>query len=83
MNFLLRSSLLFLLLVHSVNAQNNPTFSFNLPSQSLSNTLNSLADVTGTKLIYADEMMQGKLAPPLQGDFTLAQALNRVVNDTK
>ncbi len=83
MNFLLRSSLLFLLLVHSVNAQNNPTFSFNLPSQSLSNTLNSLADVTGTKLIYADEMMQGKLAPPLQGDFTLAQALNRVLNDTK
>lgn len=83
MNILLRSSLLFLLLVHSVNAQNSAAFSFNLPSQPLSSTLNSLADVTGTKLIYADEMTQGKLAPPLQGDFTLAQALNRVLNDNK
>jgi iron complex outermembrane receptor protein len=83
MNFSLRSLLLFLLLVNSVSAQSSASFSFNLPAQPLSSTLNSLANVTGIKLIYADEITQNKLAPPLQGDFTLAEALNRILNDNQ
>ncbi|MBX3641421.1 MAG: TonB-dependent receptor [Nitrosomonas sp.] len=83
MNFSLRSLLLFLLLVNSVSAQSSASFSFNLPAQPLSSTLNSLANVTGIKLIYADEITQGKLAPTLQGDFTLAEALNRILTDNQ
>lgn len=73
--------LLLLLWMNMANAQNDITYSFNLPAQPLSSTLNQLANVTGTKLIYADEITRNHLAPPLHGNLTLAEALRRILND--
>lgn len=76
-------SLLLLLWVNTANAQNKITYSFNLSTQPLSSTLNHLADITGTKLIYADEITRDRLSPPLHGNFTLAEALNQVLNKNR
>lgn len=76
-------SLLLLLWANTANAQNDITYSFNLPAQPLSSTLNHLANITGIKLIYADEVTRNHLSPPLHGNFTLAEALNQVLNKNR
>ncbi|BBL34667.1 vitamin B12 transporter BtuB [Nitrosomonas stercoris] len=75
--------LLILLWVNITNAQDMATYSFNLPAQPLSSTLNRLAAVTGTKMIYADEATRDHQAPPLRGNFTLAEALSRVLDKSQ
>ena len=72
--------LLLLLWINTINAQNEATYSFDLPAQPLSSALNHLTNITGTKLIYADKITRNHLSPPLHGSFTLAEALNHVLN---
>jgi len=83
MTLLIRLSLLlfFLSLVNTASA--DETYSFDLPVQPLATTLNSLASTSGTKLIYADEVVRDLQAAPLKGRFTLAQALDRVLNKNR
>ena len=68
MTVLIRLSLLlfFLLLANSASASR--TYFFDLPAQPLAATLNSLASTSGTKLIYADEVVRNLQAAPLKGD---------------
>lgn len=52
------------------------TFIFDLPEQPLSNTLDSLAQSTQTKLLYADDTVKGLRAAPVKGSYTSQQALD-------
>lgn len=57
-------------------AGENPTYSFDLPAQPLSATLDSLAQSAHTKLIYSDATVKGVRAVPVKGKYTAQQALN-------
>ncbi|MBL6987380.1 MAG: TonB-dependent receptor [Methylobacter sp.] len=50
-----------------------------LPAQSLAATLKSLAKAGNAKLIYSDALVQGLKADALHGEFTVPQALNRLL----
>ncbi len=52
---------------------------FDIPAQSLAATLDSLAKIANTKLIFADSAVQGLKADALKGNFTVQQALDRVL----
>jgi iron complex outermembrane receptor protein len=86
MMFLIRSLssvLLFLLLASTAIAAANETHYYDFPAQPLSATLNRLASISGTKLIYADEVVQDLQAQPLKGRFTVMQALARLLDEHK
>jgi len=84
MTLLARSlALLLLSLLLANTASADETYSFDLPAQPLAATLNSLASTSGTKLIYADEAVRDLQAAPLKGNFTLAQALDQVLNKNR
>jgi iron complex outermembrane receptor protein len=84
MTLLARSlALLLLLLLLANTASADEIYSFDLPAQPLAATLNSLANTSGTKLIYADEVVRNLQAAPLKGRFTLAQALDQVLNKNR
>ncbi|NOQ35618.1 MAG: TonB-dependent siderophore receptor [Methylococcaceae bacterium] len=57
------------------------SFKVNLPAQSLANTLKSLSQSSDTQLLYADNVVKGLKSKPLQGDYTLKQALSEVLAD--
>lgn len=65
------------LLVGNVYADGNPTFIFDLPEQPLSDTLDSLAQSTQTRLLYADATVKGLRSAPVKGNFTAQQALGK------
>jgi len=70
------------LLAASMDAQSSDALiKLDLPPQSLAATLDSLAKTTGTKLIYADGVVQGISTPRLQGQFTVQQALDTLLID--
>ncbi|TXI30430.1 MAG: TonB-dependent receptor [Nitrosomonas oligotropha] len=83
MTLLIRLSLLLFFLSPANTASASETYSFDLPAQPLAATLNNLASTSGTKLIYADEVVRNLQAVPLKGSFTLEQALNQVLNKNK
>ncbi|WP_260839174.1 TonB-dependent receptor domain-containing protein [Methylomonas koyamae] len=51
-----------------------------LPAQSLAASLDSLAKTSGAKLIYADSIVNGIQADALRGEFTVQQALDRLLH---
>lgn len=62
MQFLLRSFLTLLFFLLSVNTVSaDQTYTFDLPTQPLATTLNNLADISGAKLMYADDAVQNLL----------------------
>jgi iron complex outermembrane recepter protein len=63
------------ILIGNAYADENPTFSFDLPAQPLSATLDRLAQSSHTKLIYADATVKGVTAAPVKGKYTAQQAL--------
>lgn len=77
---LLSSFLLLALLSNIANAEPDAIHFYDFPAQSLSVTLNNLASLSGTKLIYADEVVRNLQAPPLKGRFTAMEALARVLD---
>lgn len=84
MMLLARSLSLLLFSLSLVNtASAEEIYAFDLPAQPLAAILNNLASTSGTKLIYADEAVRNLQAAPLKGRFTLAQALDRVINKNK
>ncbi|MEY3122389.1 MAG: hypothetical protein RI993_1214, partial [Pseudomonadota bacterium] len=56
-------------LTNPVHAQS--TYSFDLPAQPLSVTLDNLAQATQTKLLYADNTVKGLTAAPIKGRYTV------------
>jgi len=64
------------LLMGNAYAGGEPTYTFNLPAQPLSATLDSLAQSAHTKLIYSDATVKGLRAAPVKGKYTAQQALD-------
>lgn len=54
--------------------------SFDVPAQSLSDSLAAFARATGLRIVYPAELAQGKSAPALQGPLTQNQALERLLS---
>ena len=77
------SSLWLLLLLANTTTGADDTHYYDFPSQPLSTTLNRLTSISGTKLIYADEVVRNLQAQPLKGRFTVMQALARVLDEHK
>jgi iron complex outermembrane receptor protein len=73
--------LLSLLLVtgFDVLAADNAAITLDIPSQLLSETLDQLAKTANTKLIYADSSLKGLRSEALKGQFTVSQALDRLL----
>ncbi len=70
------------LLMGNAYAAGDPTYSFNLPAQPLSATLDSVALSSHTKLIYADATVKGLRAAPVKGKYTAQQALDIALGKT-
>lgn len=51
----------------------------NLPAGSLTQSLNALAQQTGVQIIYAGNLASDKNAPALQGNYTVGDALQRLL----
>ncbi|MDT4290505.1 TonB-dependent receptor [Methylomonas sp. MO1] len=77
-----RAPLLALALAASIDASaaDSSGASIDLPAQPLAATLENLAKSTNTKLIYADSVVQGLQAQPLKGNYTVQQALEKVLS---
>lgn len=54
-------------------------YSFDLPAQSLSESLQAVGQTTGTNVAYTPETVRGKRAPALRGSFTTAEAIERLL----
>jgi len=70
------------LLMGNAYAAGAPTYSFNLPAQPLSATLDSVAQSSHTKLIYADATVKGLRAAPVKGKYTAQHALDIALGKT-
>ncbi|WP_129793876.1 TonB-dependent receptor [Sphingosinicella sp. CPCC 101087] len=55
---------------------------YDLPAQDLAEALRSIARTSGGEVIFVAEAVQGRRSPPLQGRFTLAEAVRTVVAGT-
>ena len=64
------------LLIGNAYAGENATYTFDLPAQPLSATLDSVAQSAHTKLIYSDATVKSVRAAPVKGKYTAQQALN-------
>ncbi|OQW73716.1 MAG: hypothetical protein BVN35_11460 [Proteobacteria bacterium ST_bin11] len=71
--------MLALALAASIDASAADAASIDLPAQPLGITLDSLAKSTNTKLVYADSMVQNLQAGPVKGNYTVQQALDKVL----
>lgn len=60
-------------------AQPSTPVAIDIASQPLAQALARLAEQAGVKLLYAAELVAGKTAPALQGRFTPAEALQRLL----
>ena len=56
--------------------------SFNLPAQTLSNSLQQFAQQTRTQVLFAPALLQGKTSAPLSGTLTPRQALDKLLSGT-
>lgn len=52
---------------------------YNIPKQPLGSALNSLAGQSGQQIMFDPEVVRGKESPALQGSYTPAAALNRLL----
>lgn len=58
----------------------NLTYPLNMPEQSLRDALQALALASHHKLLYLSNLVRGKNAPALKGDYTLEQALHQLLS---
>lgn len=56
--------------------------SFDIPAQSLSDSLAAFARATGLRIAYPAELAQGRRAPGVRGPLTQTQALERLLSDS-
>ncbi len=84
MQFLIRSLFLTLLSLSITNAVSaGKIYAFDLPRQPLATTLNSLANISGAKLMYVDNVVENQQAASLKGSFTVAQVLDQVLDKNR
>jgi outer membrane receptor protein involved in Fe transport len=54
-------------------------YRFNLPAQGLGTSLEAVALALHQKLLYASELVDGRTAPAIRGEYTLEQALQQLL----
>ncbi len=59
------------------------TYSFAIPAESLSTALRDFARISGQQIIFTDDLVSGKTAPALQGNFTSDNALSQLLTGTE
>ena len=58
------------------------SYKLDIPAQSLNDALQALALVSQHKLLYSSELVDGKSAPALRGEFTAEQAVRELLSGT-
>ncbi|WP_374090085.1 TonB-dependent siderophore receptor [Methylomicrobium lacus] len=66
----------------SVKAADNGKRHFDIGKQPLYSALSSLAEQSGIQFVYAPDMVKGKTSPGVAGDYTTAEALRRVLENS-
>ena len=59
------------------------TYTFNLPEQTLADTLRAIGRQTALNIVFAPETVEHVAAPPVRGEYTAEQALTRALAGTK
>lgn len=62
-----------------VTAQAAPKFPFSLPRQALPQSLEAVGTVTRSNIIFTPSAAKGRVAPPLKGSYSVAEALRRLL----
>jgi iron complex outermembrane receptor protein len=55
---------------------------FEIPAGNLVDSLNRFGEQSGLQIVYDDHFLEGKYAPPLAGDMTIARALDKLLRDS-
>ncbi|THU05519.1 TonB-dependent siderophore receptor [Lampropedia puyangensis] len=63
----------------SAKATAAANITLHVPAQALGPALNTLAQQAGAQVLFAAHLTEGKFAPALQGNFSLEQALSRLL----
>lgn len=58
------------------------TFAFDIPQQSLSSALREYGQVSGQQLIFTEDLVAGRRAPALHGNYTAVDALSHLLVGT-
>lgn len=66
----------------AAEAQSAARFHFTLPKQDLSLSLEAVATITRTNIIFVPSAARGRVAPALNGTFTASEALRRLLKGT-
>jgi outer membrane receptor protein involved in Fe transport len=70
---------IFVVCAAAADAQSVAQFDFDLPAQPLEESLRAVALRTGASVIAPSDAVAGKLAPPLRGRFSPAEAIARLI----
>lgn len=70
-----------LMLAGTVNAQ-SAVYSLDIPAQALDKSLNALAAQTGSRILFATDVAEGRQASALHAQLSVEQALERIVGNT-
>ena len=63
----------------AAEAQSSARFRFALPRQDLSLSLEAVASLTRTNIVFVPSAARGRIAPPLNGTYSAAEALRRLL----
>ncbi len=72
----------FVALPLSVSATTDAARAFDIPAGSLADALDRYSEQGGAQLLYAPDLVEGKQAPALSGDYTPAAALQVLLGDS-
>ncbi|NWB68559.1 TonB-dependent siderophore receptor [Pseudomonas sp. K5002] len=70
-----------LLLAGAANAQ-SATYRLDIPAQALDKSLNALAQQTGSHVLFATDIAEGRQAPALHSQMTVEQALQSLIGQS-
>ena len=69
--------------IAAATAADGTTYTFNLPEQTLADTLRAIGRQTALNIVFAPETVEHVAAPPIRGEYTAEQALTRALAGTK
>jgi iron complex outermembrane receptor protein len=81
-SLLARAVLGFMFLSCAAHADGQATVKFNLPSQSLAESLRAVASQTQTNILFDRVLVRGLMAQPLDAQLNLDQAMHRLLSGT-
>src|ERR1700761_8042751 len=81
-SLLAQAALGLMFLSSTANADGQATVKFNLPSQSLAESLRAVASQTQTNILFDRVLVRGLTAQPLEAQLNLDQAMHRLLAGT-